>query len=235
MFQFKQFQIKQEKTAMKVGTDGVLLGAWADFSNSKSILDIGTGTGLIALMAAQKTTNSEITAIEIEENAFLQAKENFEQSVWNKRITLINSSFQDFVKNSNKKFDFIVCNPPFFSNSLKNPNIAKSMARHNDFLPFQDLFGGVENCLNENGKFSLIFPSDSINFVIKIANDNNLFCSKITYVKPNPDKEPKRILIEFSKFKTCQIVSNIISIETGVRHNYSQEYINLTKDFYLKM
>ena len=218
---------------MKVGTDGVLLGAWADISKATQILDIGTGTGLIALISAQRS-NAEINAVEIEENAYNQAKDNILNSDWAERIKLHHSSFQNFAKKTNFKFDHIISNPPFFTNSMKNQDTAKTLARHNDTLSFEDLIKGVRKIIDKNGKFSLIIPYDSKDGFCEIAEKENLFLSRITEVKPTPEKNPKRVLVELSLVKS-EIIKNTITIETEKRHNYTKEYINLTKDFYLKM
>ena len=233
MFKFKQFTINQNKTAMKVGTDGVLLGAWADLQNAKKILDIGSGTGLLSLMAAQRSSAS-ITAIEIEENAYRQTVENFKNSVWNDRLNAINTSFQYFHTKTKNHYDHIICNPPFFENSQKNPDLNKTTARHNDKLPFDELLIGVKYILTKNGKFSVILPYETgLNFIEK-AEKLSLFCIRFTEVKPNFAKPPKRILLEFSKIQSI-IQKNTITIEKEKRHDYTKEYIELTKDFYLKM
>jgi tRNA1Val (adenine37-N6)-methyltransferase len=232
-FQFKQFTVEQAKTAMKVGTDGVLLGAWTDFSQAEKVLDIGTGTGLIALMAAQQC-EAEITAVEIEKSAAEQAKRNFENSLWKKRLTIINLSLSDFVQQNNYKYDVIVCNPPFFTNSLKNPNAERSLARHNDSMPFDELLKYSSELLAVKSRLSLILPAEIEFEFLKTAKKNGLFPNKITGVSSNPQMPVKRILIEFSKEKISP-KKNYISIETCERHSYSDEYINLTREFYLKM
>jgi len=232
-FKCKKFTVEQSETAMKVGTDGVLLGAWADFSNARNILDIGTGTGLIALMAAQRS-NAEITAIEIEKNAAIQALSNFQNSPWSLRLTLETISLADFFLQNTAKFDSIVCNPPYFSNSLKNPDSDRTLARHNDTLPLDDLLKLSEQMLSPAGKLSIILPGDTKNAIFKSCEKYGLFVNKLTEVKPNPHKEIKRILLEISK-KNNTLQQNILCIELAERHCYSDDYINLTKDFYLKM
>ena len=214
---------------MKVGTDGVLLGAWANIVG-KCVLDIGTGTGVISLMLAQRS-NTRITAIEIEENAFLQAKDNFSNSKWNGRLAIIHSSLQDF--NSDYKLDTIVSNPPFFQNSLKTENTSRNFARHTDSLSFEHLLEFTSNNLSENGKASFIIPYDSEVKFINIAKENNLFASRICRIKGTENSPMKRSLIELN-FKEADCKENLLTIEIS-RHVYTQEYINLTKDFYLKM
>ncbi len=231
-FQFKQFKIIQEKTAMKVGTDGVLLGAWTDIQNSKSILDIGTGTGLIALMLAQKS-NADIEAVEINNEAFFEAEQNIVNSKWDKRIKIYNISFQEFCK-SNKKFDLIVTNPPYFIDSMKSPELNRTIARHNNELSYKDLLLGVDALLNKNGIFCLILPYEQTNKFLNMAQDYNLFCTKKTIVKPTLNKQANRVLLELQRTKQI-IIENELIIEDKGRHQYSKEYIELTKDFYLKM
>ena len=164
-FQFKQFKIIQEKAAMKVNTDGVLLAAWTNLEGVKTALDIGAGTGLISLMLAQ-VSDSIITGVEIEKNAAEEAVQNVQNSKWASRVSIINSSFQEFANVAESKFDLIITNPPFFTNSLKNAKPHLSMARHNHLLPFADIIAGAKQLLSETGKLSLILPFDqSIDFV----------------------------------------------------------------------
>jgi tRNA1Val (adenine37-N6)-methyltransferase len=230
-FKFKQFIIQQDNCAMKVGTDGVLLGAWADCANAKSILDIGTGTGLISLMLAQRS-NAKIEAVEIDETACIQAKENIKKSFWNDRIEIHNMPFQDFSKSANKRYDLIVSNPPYFQNSLYAPDKKRTDARHNSNLKLDDLLVGVLNLLQEKGKLSIILPYlEGALFIVKAA-ENGLYCVRQTKVLPKPDREPKRLLLEFMKEKMPLIEQELI-IELNKRHEYSEAYKNLTKDFYL--
>lgn len=232
-FQFKQFKIMQDKAAMKVGVDGVLLGAITDFSISKKILDIGSGTGLISLMAAQKS-NAKITALEIESNAYNQTLENIEISPWQNKITAINIDFIEFWKNIDEKFDTIVCNPPFFEKSYKSDKEQRNIARHNENLPFDEIFKGSEKLLTDKGTLNLIFPIEALSKIIIIGNKYKLFPEKIIEIKPNFNKKAKRVVVVFSKEKK-EIKKTELIIETDERHVYTEEYINLTKEFYLKM
>jgi len=231
-FKFKQFTVKQEKSAMKVGTDGVLLGAWADGNNAKSILDIGVGTGLIALMMAQRF-DTKIIGIEIEKNSYEEAIENIGNSKWKDKIEIQHTSFQEFAKNTKHKFDCIVTNPPYFTNSLKPLDDNRNIARHNDSLSFEELILGVKQILSKNGKFSLIIPFSSRDLFNKIANMQSLFCNRHLIIKPKADIEPKRILMEFS-FDKSDVISDFLIIENDKRHDYTNDYIILTKEFYLK-
>jgi tRNA1Val (adenine37-N6)-methyltransferase len=230
-FQFKQFRIEQDRCAMKVGTDGVLLGSWASVNETNSILDIGTGTGLIALMLAQRS-NATINAIEINKEAFNQSYENISNSKWNSRIKVHNCSFQDFYKTQINKFDLIVSNPPYFKNSLKPKENDRVQARHNIDLSSDELLLGVKKLLNENGCFCIILPALENDSFILEAEQYNLFCSKIVYVKPTLNKDTKRIMLEFV-FGKVNRIEDSFAIETDKRHCYTEEYKNLTKDFYL--
>jgi tRNA1Val (adenine37-N6)-methyltransferase len=230
-FHFKHFSIVQDKTAMKIGTDGILIGAWANCGNADTILDIGTGTGILAIMMAQKS-NAQIHAVEIDKHSFKQASDNVSNCKWKDRINLHYSSFQEFSVNSELKFDLIISNPPYFSNSLKANTKSRTLARHNDQLPFKDLIEGVNKVLSQNGRFLLILPSENENYLLEMAAANNLFCIQKTYVRPNLFKEPKRVLLELSRNRVEHSI-DILTIETDKRHHYTDEYKKLTEDFYL--
>ena len=232
-FQFKQFKIYQNDTAFKVGTDGVLLGAWVSCSDSERILDIGTGTGLIAIMLAQRA-KAKITGLEISENAYKLLFKNVENCKWNNRISIKNISFQEYAKMTSEKFDLIVSNPPFFSNSLKPTNINLKTAKHTDLLPFSELIDGVVKLLTNKGMFAIILPSDIAVQFIDLCEENKLYCSKEILVKPNINKKPKRVLMEFRKNKKNK-VSEILTIETQERHKYTNEYKELIKDYLIKL
>lgn len=231
-FQFKQFIIRQDKTAMKVGTDSVLLGAWTNFGNAEKILDVGSGTGILSFMAAQKS-KAKIFAVEIEKNAYEQTKNNIAENKMNDRIFVENISFQSFCSTNKIKFDHIICNPPYFENSLKSNSKIRTIARHNENLSYSDLIKGTAKIISQTGKLNLIIPFDAGNKFIKFAEKFYLYCNKYMEIKPNPKKSAKRIILEFSKQKT-ECKKKILTIETNIRHCYTDEYINLTKDFYLK-
>ena len=231
-FRFKQFIVHQDKSAMKVGTDGVLLGAWTGASNACSILDIGTGTGLIALMLAQ-VSQAKIDAIDVDKNSCEQALENISLSPWNDRINIIHKSFQEYQQNCHLKYDLLVSNPPFFINSLKSGKEERNLARHNDALPFHDIIAGVLNLLAKDGRFCIILPFTEGNIFIDLARECLLFCSRKTHVSPCPWKSPTRLLIEFRR-ESRSLVENSLTIEMDERHSYSAEFVHLTRDFYLK-
>ncbi len=231
-FQFKQFKVIQEKAAMKVGTDSVLLGAWTSISNAKTILDVGTGTGVIALMMAQRS-EAQITAIEIEKKAAEEAIENVNQSPWKNQISVENISFQEFLKTNSKGFDLIISNPPFFVNDQKSRDNNLAIAKHNDLLPFSDIIAGSIMQLSDTGILALILPVEPAKFFIESAIKNRLFLKRLTQVRPNNIKETHRYLIEFSKTNT-EIEISELTIHEDDGSDFTQNYKNLTKDFYLK-
>jgi tRNA1Val (adenine37-N6)-methyltransferase len=228
-FEFKQFTIHQDLCAMKVGTDGVLLGAWST-EKEGNILDIGSGTGLIAIMLAQRTKSALINAIDINENAYLQTLKNIKKCTWENRINVFQSSLQEF--NPNQQYDLIISNPPFFTNSTKAPKEDRNTARHTDHLPYAVLIKSVTQLLKDDGIFSVILPIDIAHLFINEAEGKDLYLNRRCFVKPNPIKAPKRVLMEFS-FHTNKIMEEEITIETVKRHHYTKEYIILTQDFYL--
>ena len=234
-FQFKQFSLEQDRTAMKIGTDGVLLGAWTPVEkNIFSILDIGTGTGIIALMLAQRSSASQIDALEIDENAFEQATDNFENSPWNDRLFCFHAALDEFVEEPEDEYDLIVSNPPFYSEDYKSSNDQRDLARFQDAMPFEDLVEAADLLLSENGIFSVIIPFKEEENFLALAKKYKLFPLKITRVKGTPTTETKRSLLAFSRNENRTLRVDELIIETA-RHIYTPEYIALTKDFYLKM
>lgn len=234
-FQFKQFSLEQDRTAMKIGTDGVLLGAWTPVEkNIFSILDIGTGTGIIALMLAQRSSASQIDALEIDENAFEQATDNFENSPWNDRLFCFHAALDEFVQEPEDEYDLIVSNPPFYSEDYKSSNDQRDLARFQDAMPFEDLVEAAALLLSENGIFSVIIPFKEEENFLALAKKHKLFPLKITRVKGTPTTETKRSLLAFSRNENRTLRVDELIIETA-RHIYTPEYTALTKDFYLKM
>lgn len=228
-FQFKHFTLKQDICAMKVGTDGVLLGAWSKNTDG-NVLDIGCGSGLIGIMIAQRNENCIIDAIDKDKNAFLQSTENTAKCTWNNRIKVFHTSLQEFVPT--KKYQLIISNPPFFVDATKSANESKNLARHADELPFQELIIGVSRLLANDGIFSIILPSTEEEMFCKLAQQHQLFLNRICYVKPNEARPIKRVIMEFS-FQEISIKTETLTIETEKRHHYTKEYRNLTNDFYL--
>lgn len=232
-FSFKQFTVYHHLCAMKVGIDGVLLGAWADAAQASSVLDIGTGSGLIALMIAQRT-NAQITAIDIDSDAVKQATENFRNSPWAERLSAQKMSVQEYADCSLQKFDLIVSNPPFFINSLKAPDAQRNTARHTDTLTHTELINCSEKILSNTGKICLILPVNEGYDCVNYAQTQGLYCNKIISVYPKPGAEVKRLLIELGREKLpCHNAE--LTIETDTRHEYSAEFIQLAKEYYLKL
>lgn len=234
-FQFKQFTIAQDRCAMKIGTDGVLLGAWAPIENNPfSILDIGAGTGVVALMLAQRSNAEQIDALEIDEEAYEQSVDNFENSPWSDRLFCFHAGLDEFVEEPEDEYDLIVSNPPFYSEDYKSENEQRDLARFTDAMPFEDLIEAAALLLSENGIFCVIIPyKEEIHF-IGLAREYELYPLKITRVKGTPTTEIKRSLLTFGRNENNNIATDELIIETA-RHNYTAEYIALTKDFYLKM
>ena len=230
-FRFKQFAVFQDLCAMKVGTDGVLLGAWTEVSACNHILDIGTGTGLVALMLAQRNHKATINALDIDEGCMTQAKQNIARSPFASRIDVQQVSFQDFAQHADKKYDLIVSNPPYFQNALKSPTLYRNHARHNDSLSFYDILTSGAPLLSEGGHIALILPYEFKQTIVDHAATMQLFPNRITNVFPLPDRPVKRLLIEFSAIER-ECVEDDLTIEIS-RHQYSDDFSALTKEFYL--
>jgi tRNA1Val (adenine37-N6)-methyltransferase len=232
-FSFKQFTVYHDKCAMKVGVDGVLLGVWAGVENANKTLDIGTGTGLIALMIAQRSSTT-IQAIDIDQSAILQAQENISNSPWAERIFAQRVSLQDFAASTTEHFDLIVSNPPYFVNSTKAPAESRNTARHTDMLTHEELIELAIRLLNKTGRICVILPVNEGLECMAFAESKGLFCTKQVMVFPKPNASAKRLLLEFSLQFAVKEISEI-TIESDVRHHYSPEFTALAKDFYLKL
>ena len=231
-FRFKQFTIYHDRCAMKVGTDGVLLGAWCDVDGAQTVMDVGTGSGLIAIMIAQRNHNCVVDAVEIDRPSFLQASENAAGCRWSKRINMHHISFNDFHKKHSNSYDLIVSNPPWFQNSLTNPDPVRSRARHSHSLSMEDLIAGVKKLLAPSGRYCMIMPVTEAEIFIEKSTAGGLHCRTITSVHPNPGKPAKRYLLEFKK-EPGQIQRASLILELEKRHEYSDQFKNLTGDFYL--
>lgn len=247
-FKFKEFTVHQDRCAMKIGTDSVLLGAWVSIERfPNSILDIGAGTGVLSLMLAQRSAAVPIAigiidAIEIEDNAHEQCVENFEQSPWSDRLFCYHASLEEFTEEMESQYDLIISNPPFYSPSFafgisskedKKSETAREVARQNDAMPFRHLIESVSKLLSKEGLFSVIIPySEEKNFIV-LASKEHLFPNRILRVKGSPSSEIKRSLIEFS-FYEYAVNAEELTIEKA-RHQYTEDYIQMTKDFYIKM
>lgn len=235
-FRFKQFEVIQQQSAMKVGTDGVLLGAWVEVEGVSSVLDIGTGTGLIALMLAQRTTDAQIDAVELDKGACEEANLNFENSPWRIRLTAIQDSIIKYAIETDKTYELIVCNPPFFTNGVRAPKSERSQARHTDTLSFEALIHSAVKLLAKNGTFAVVIPTDQQDDFIAIAKKEKLFLRKQTTIFPNEIRPPKRVLLAFTKGEMGieEVECSTLQIEQNERHCFTVAYKELTKEFYLK-
>lgn len=230
MFAFKKFVIHQDHCAMKVGTDGVLLGSWAN--GGKRILDIGTGTGLIALMMAQRYTDATIDAVEIDHDAALQAYENVSNTEFANRIKIVETAIQHYF--TQDKYNAIVSNPPFFIDSLLNPNAQRSTARHACALKYCELFATVKALLDTDGEFSAIIPTECLQAFIAEAYKAGLAMSRQCAVRTTPRKQPKRHLVAFhhADYK-CEREMEEVCLQ-NTNGSRSEWYAQLTADFYIK-
>jgi tRNA1Val (adenine37-N6)-methyltransferase len=229
-FRFKQFSIHQDNTSMKVGTDSILFGSWLNLSIShKNILDVGTGTGILSLMLAQKSTKAKILAIEIDNNAYIQAIENASSSPWSDRIHIVHADAK--VWSTHDKYDLIISNPPYFSNSLVSDTISKVYARHQLSFSLSDLVDIWNRQGAENSELACILPIDESEKLIDLINKSGYFLKKYTAVKPKINLVSNRAMMLFGKDKAPTVTSELcIRKKDGT---YSEEYITLTKDFYL--
>lgn len=233
-FDFKQFSVQQDRCAMKIGTDGVLLGAWVSLEKKpQSILDIGAGTGILSLQLAQRCFAETVEAIEIDEDAFEQCVLNFENSPWGDRLFCFHASAQEFAAEIEEEYDLIISNPPFYSDTYKSEDNQRNTARFTDTLPFKDLVIFAYQFLSEKGIFALILPRKEEENFITLASEVGLFPKRICRVKGNLTSEVKRSLLEFT-FEKIEIIKEELTLETS-RHVYTEDYKKLVKDFYLKM
>lgn len=234
VFKFKQFSVAQDRCPMKVGTDGVLLGAWAEANNARSVLDIGTGTGLIAVMMAQRIQEAQIKGIDIDETSCEQATENMTLSPWGDRLESIHSSIQDYARFTRDKFDLIVSNPPFFSGGTFSSKEARNTVRHTVKLPNGDLLSAARNLLNKDGLFCVILPHiEGLRFV-EVARNYNLYCTKMTEVFPKVDKPVERLLLQF-EHQEKEMRTDSLVIQKEKRNDFTDDYIALTREFYLNL
>lgn len=229
-FQFKQFTIYQDLCAMKVGTDGVLLGSWCVLPEDGNILDIGTGTGLIALMAAQRSCHAHVTGIDIDGMAIEQARMNADASPWKQRLYFVQADATSY--NTEIRYEAIVCNPPFFTNSLQGPDRRRNLARHTDSLPFIALTGKAASLLSENGVFSVILPATQCDTFIQMCWEQGLNLHKKCFVYSNSRHPAKRVMLAFKKGNTAYPQEEKLYI-TNEKGEQSAEYKTLTRDFYI--
>lgn len=234
IFTFKQFCVQQRHSAMRVGTDGIILGSWVNvFGSEERVLDIGCGTGLLALMVAQRNQRATIDAIEIEPLAASEAALNCANSPWKSRMNVCEISLQEYAGTECDKYDLIVSNPPYFINSPHNDQLARTAARHASLLPYSDLVAGVVALLATQGRFVAIFPYSEAGIFIAKATKEGLYCNKKLNIYPIAGRAVKRIAAEFSFTKT-DISEQDLIIETGVNGEYTDVYKTLTSPFYLR-
>jgi tRNA1Val (adenine37-N6)-methyltransferase len=232
-FAFKQFRVFQQKSTHKVGTDGVLLGAWVRMNNAEKILDIGTGSGVIALMLAQRAPNAAVDAVEIQEDDAMQADLNFQSSQWHDRLKIHHVAFQEYVSES--KYDLIVSNPPYFVNSTLPPTSQRSIVRHSQMLTSEVLIHGVERLLLPGGIFGIILPVVEGRNFIKVANEKGLYLQRTCEFRSRPNKPEERLLMEFGFNETAVASEQIILYRDDTGEEWSEAYKALTRDFYLKI
>ena len=229
-FKFKQFGINDSQCAMKIGTDGVLLGAWCDISTAQKVLDVGSGSGLISLMVAQRC-NASITGIEIDPLATKQSIENINNSPWSNRISIFNSDFIKWASSTSQRFDHIVSNPPFFNCGPNAPSSARATARHEASLGYEQLINYSKLLLTHNGKISFISPIERKDDIIFYCELAHMYISRLTNILSKENGKVNRLLWEITLNK-CITQYSEFAIRT-IENNYTEDYINLTKDFYL--
>lgn len=235
MFKFKQFAVNQDRCAMKIGTDAVLLGAWCPIDNNpKSILDVGAGTGILALMLAQRTNADQIDALEIDEEAYEQCVENFENSPWADKLFCYHAALDEFVDDPEDEYDLIISNPPFYSEDFKTADEQRDLARFQDAMPFEDLIEAADLLLSENGTFAVVIPYKEEERFIDLCAEYELYPVKATRVKGSHKTPIIRSLLAFRRYELSVLTANELVVEIN-RHEYTDDYINLTQDFYLKM
>jgi tRNA1Val (adenine37-N6)-methyltransferase len=230
MFRFKQFEIRDELSAMKIGTDGVLLGAWVDVAGDERILDIGTGTGLVAIMCAQRNANAVIKGIDIVADAVVEARYNAERTPWHSRLTFEHADASNY--DDGTKYDHIVSNPPFFLTTLHSPDVSRAIARHATTLTYEALVAAAERILKPYGHLSVILPTECAAQFRRVAFER-LWLSRITDVVTASGEAPKRTLMEFTLTSepTMPRSSSLTIHNPG--GGYTEEYRQLTKEFYL--
>lgn len=235
VFQFKKFSVNQDKCAMKIGTDSVLLGAWCPIENNPfSVLDIGAGTGILSLMLAQRINAEQIDALEIDDDAYEQCVENFENTPWSDRLFCFHAGLDEFVDEPEDEYDLIISNPPFYAEDYKTDNSQRDLARFQEAMPFEELIDAAQLLLSENGIFAVIIPYKEEERFIELCTQVELYPIKVTRVKGSQTTPIVRSLLAFKRYELPVLEAEELVIEIS-RHHYTDEYIELTKDFYLKM
>ena len=234
-FQFKQFTIGQDRCPMKVGTDGILLGAWADVSDVKTALDIGTGTGLIAIMLGQRAPEASIHGVDIDEQSCRQAKDNARAAPWSGRLDIYHQSIQEFAREYDHRYDLIVSNPPFFTGGTFSQEQDRNSVRHTVKLPHSDLLRVVQTMLSDKGRFAVVLPYiEGLRFQ-ELAEGYNLHCNRVTEVLPRANRPVERLLMEFGREAKEQQADQLIIRDEGEGEVWTEAYVALTGSFYLNM
>ena len=233
---FKQFTVRDERCAMKIGTDAVALGVLASHSRPNNILDIGTGSGIVALMLAQRFPDAKVTAIELESEAYSQSQENFSDSPFANRLTAINERFQSWADSTAERFDLIVTNPPFFNSQSRSPIEARNMARHDDYLKVDEIFDGVNKVLGDGGKLVIVWPVERTQDLLKCASEKNFGVQEKVDILPTNDHAAVRFVATFIKDAAENHERKDLILEEGVgdERKFTPEYLSLVKDFFLK-
>jgi tRNA1Val (adenine37-N6)-methyltransferase len=232
-FRFRQFTVRQDRCLMKVGTDGVLLGAWADVSGAEAILDIGAGTGLIALMVAQRAPDARVDAVELDPDSAVQASENAAASPWAGRVRVFSGSIQDFAAQATGRYDCILSNPPFFSAALRSPHKGRNQVRHDDSLPFSDLLRAVDRLLSDGGHFCVILPYAESKAFEALALRFHLFLTRIQQVASRPGKPVERVMMQLERHARPLRREPVLLLHHDGSNERSEAYRELTSGFYL--
>jgi tRNA1Val (adenine37-N6)-methyltransferase len=233
-FLFRKFRICQDRCTMKVGTDGVLLGAWAEVGEVSSALDIGTGSGVIAIMLAQRAKKAQIHAVEIHDASFQQARENMAESPWADRLSVFHTSIQELALRQEHTYDLIVSNPPFFTGGTISENQGRNAVRHTVKLPHGDLLAAVRTLLTGQGRFCVILPHiEGLRFQ-EMAETYRLYCSKVTEVRPMANKPVERLLLQFEGTKR-RVEKSTLVIQEETDNEWTMAYKDLTREFYLNI
>lgn len=234
-FHFKQFSVTDDNSALKIGTDAVLLGVWANIEDAKTILDVGCGSGIIALMLAQRNPKiKNIDAIDFHEGSIKDACENFRKSIWGDRLRAHHIAWEDFLKASQNQYDLIISNPPFFMDSLKSIKEKKNIAKHAETLNAEILISTVKDRLSSNGHLNMILPFEQIKEIKEFSFENKLSISRECQIFSKPNQKANRVLLELSKKEKPELKTSNLTIRNN-DNSYTEEYKSLTKDFYLNL
>lgn len=233
MFVFKHFTINDQNSAMKVGTDGVLLGAWSQLPyKAERMLDVGCGSGILSLIMAQRSNGClQIDAIDIDEGAIKDAKDNFLSTAWNKTLNVINGNFVSYSENSQNRYDMVISNPPFFTEDTLSPDMQRAFARNTSSLSFDNLFKGVAKVISLDGIFAMIAPAESYSYIALTALLNGFYLSRLTWVVTVEGSEPKRVMTEWGRKQVQYSIDTLIM--TTKEGSYTSQYKELTDEFYL--